>query len=339
MATIKDVARMAGVGVGTASRAISGRGPVSEKALARVNEAVAALQFRPSNVARALSSKTLGMVGVYVPDFSGTFYGPILQTMDSELRAVDRHMVAANGHGHAEARQQALEGIAFLYERECDGVLVMSNALTEDDFTTLFARHPTLVLLNRSTRAQPERCFSTDHEVGGRLAAQALLKKGHREIAVISGPHSAPDNEQRMAGFFDELARHKVKVPKRRCIDADFSFAGGYDAAEKLLARSPRDYSALFCANDVMAMAALSCMGKLGIDVPGELSVMGFDNSDLSRYTSPALTTVSIPIVDAATSACHYLLNQCYGMSLPVTRDFHPEIVWRDSLGIGPHAA
>jgi LacI family transcriptional regulator len=113
MATIKDVARLAGVGLGTASRAISGRGPVSEKALAKVNEAVAALQFRPSNIARALASKTLGMIGIYVPDFAGTFYGEILQTVDGELRAVDRHMVAANGCGQADARQQALDGIRF----------------------------------------------------------------------------------------------------------------------------------------------------------------------------------------------------------------------------------
>ncbi|HEX6704399.1 MAG TPA: substrate-binding domain-containing protein [Albitalea sp.] len=333
MATIKDVARLAGVGLGTASRAISGRGPVSEKALARVNEAVAALQFRPSNVARALTSKTLGMVGIYVPDFAGTFYGQILQTVDRELRAVDRHMVAANGCGAGDERQQALDGVRFLYERGCDGVIVMSNALTDDDFSTLFERYPTLVLLNRSSRAAPQRCFSTDHELGGRLAARALLQRGHREIAFIGGPHSAPDNEQRMAGFLDELARHEVRVPKRRRIDADFSFEGGYAAAGKL-ARAARDYSALFCANDVMAMAAISCLGKLGVSVPGEVSVLGFDNCELSRFTAPALTTVSIPIVDAATSACRFLLNQCYELSLPVGRAFPPDIVWRDSVGV-----
>ena len=337
MATIKDVARLAGVGLGTASRAISGRGPVSEKALARVNEAVATLQFRPSNVARALASKTLGMIGIYVPDFAGTFYGPILETVDAELRAVDRHMVAANGCGHGDARQQALDGIRFLHERECDGVLVMSNDLTNDDFAMLFARYPKLVLLNRTTPARLDHCFSTDHELGGRLAARALLAKGHREIALISGPHSAPDNEQRIAGFLDELASHRVRIPKRRRVDADFSFAGGYAAAETLFARSPRDYSALFCANDVMAMATISCLEKLGISVPGELSVLGFDNSEFSRYTAPKLTTVHVPIVEATAAACRFLLNQCYGLALPVLDDFTPEIVWRDSLGAGPH--
>jgi LacI family transcriptional regulator len=337
MATIKDVARLAGVGLGTASRAISGRGPVSEKALAKVNDAVAALDFRPSNVARALSTKTLGMIGVYVPDFSGTFYGPILQTVDRELRAVERHMVAANGTGQGDARDQALEGIRFLHERQCDGVLVMSNALTEADFAALFKRHPKLVVVNRHTRARPRQCFSTDHGLGGRLAARALLARGHREIALIAGPHSAPDNEQRMAGFLDELARHRVRVPRRRQADGDFSFDGGYAAVEALLAAGPRDYSALFCANDVMAMAAMSCFHKRGITVPGDLSVLGFDDSEMAGYTAPRLTTVHVPIVDAAASACRHLLNQCYGLSLAVGRDFAPRIVWRDSVGAGPH--
>ena len=338
MATIKDVARLAGVGLGTASRAISGRGPVSDKALAKVNEAVATLQFRPSNVARALSSKTLGMIGVYVPDFSGTFYGPILQTVDAELRAVGHHMVATNGCGLGDARQQALDGIRFLHERECDGILVMSNDMTEDDFATLFTLHPKVALLNRSAAAKPGNCFSTDHELGGRLAARALLTKGHREIALISGPRKAPDNEARIAGFLDELSVHRVRVPKRRRIDADFSFDGGYAATESLLARAPRDYSALFCANDVMAMAAISSLVKRGVDVPGELSVLGFDNSELSCYTAPKLTTIHVPIVEAAAAACRFLLNQCYGLELPVAREFAPAIVWRDSIADGPHA-
>jgi len=337
MATIKDVAKLAGVGVGTASRVISGKGSFSEAAAARVEAAARQLGFRPSAIARALSLQSTGTIGVFVPDFKGPFYGPLLDAIDAELRQHDRHMVAANGCGHGDARQQALDGVHFLYERECDGVIVMSNELTDDDFAMLFERYPTLVLLNRSTPARPQRCFSTDHELGGRLAARALLLKGHREVAFISGPRSAPDNEQRIAGFLDELALHRVRVPKRRRVVADFSFDGGYAAAETLLAGSARDYSALFCANDVMAMAAISCLDRLGIDVPGDLSVLGFDDSELSRYTAPALTTVGVPIVDAAASACRFLLNQCYGLTLPVARDFSPELVWRDSVGDGPH--
>jgi LacI family transcriptional regulator len=338
MATIKDVARLAGVGIGTASRAISGNGPVSAEALARVNEAIAQLNFRPSNVARALSTKTAGMVGIYVPDFAGDFYGPILQTVDSELRAVNRHMVAANGCGQGEARQQALDGVRFLIERECDGVLVMSNALQLTDFDALWHEMPRLVLLNNTSPAKADHCFSTDHQLAGRLAARALLSRGHRELACIGGPHSAHDNEKRMAGFHDELARHKVRIPKARQAEGDFSFEGGHAAAQALLAKAPA-FTALFCANDVMAMAAISCFGEAGVRVPHQLSVMGFDDSALARYTTPALTTIRVPIVNTAANGCRYLLNQCYGLVLPVQREFPPEVVWRASVAAGPHVA
>jgi LacI family transcriptional regulator len=349
MATIKDVARLAGVGMGTASRAISGRGPVSADALARVNHAVAALRFRPSNVARALSTKTAGMVGIYVPDFSGDFYGPILQTVDSELRAVNRHMVAANGCGNSvgngtgasDPRQQALDGIRFLIDRECDGVLAMSNALKPADFDALWALCPRLVLLNQHSLTNPDHCFSTDHELAGRLAARALLARGHRELACISGPPSAPDNQARMAGFHDELARHRVRIPKTRQAEGDFTFPGGHAAADTLLDKGMKPgkkrFTALFCANDVMAMAAISRINQAGLRVPDDLSVMGFDDSVLASYTTPGLSTVRIPIVGAAASGCRFLLNLCYGLALPVQREFPPDVVWRDSVGNGPH--
>lgn len=338
MVTIADVARRAGVGLGTASRAISGRGSVSADALSRVNEAVAALNFKPSNIARALSTKTLGMIGIYVPDFAGDFFGPVLQTVDAELRAVERHMVAANGCGVGNPRQQALDGIRFLHERQCDGVLVMSNALRDEDFESLWQALPRLVLLNRHPPGCLEHCFGTDHRLAGRLAARALLSRGHREIACIQGPSSAPDNEERMAGFHEELAAHGVRVPERHRVEGDFSFAGGEAAADELLRRGPCEYTALFCANDVMAMTAISRFGRVGVRVPEQLSVIGFDDSVLARYTAPALTTVRVPIADAARSGCRFLLNLCYGLALPVQRDFPPEVVWRDSVADGPHA-
>ncbi|WP_077034753.1 LacI family DNA-binding transcriptional regulator [Pelomonas sp. KK5] len=344
MATIKDVARLAGVGVGTASRAISGNGSVSADALARVNEAVAALNFKPSTTARALSTRSAGMIGIYVPDFAGDFYGPILHCVDRELRGASRHMVAANGCGPADIsiddmeahRQQALDGIEFLIERQVDGLLVMGDALTDADCDGLWARMPRLVLLNQTSPSNLLHCFSSDHELAGRLAARALLSKGHREIACISGLQYAHDNASRMAGFHAELALHGVKIPKSRQMIGDFSFDGGHAAAKKLLKKGI-NFSAVFCANDMMAMALISCFGHAGVRVPEEVSVMGFDDSALARYTHPRLTTIRIPIQRTTISGCRFLLNQCYGLALPVEREFPPEVVWRESVVDGPY--
>jgi LacI family transcriptional regulator len=342
MVTIVDVARRAGVGVGTASRAISGRGSVSLQARARVQLAVAELKFKPSNVARALSTRTRGMIGIYVPIFSGDYYGEILQTVDAELRAVNRHMVAANGCGSGGARQQALDGIRFLIERECDGVIAMSNALHDEDFSALWSQQPKLVLLNRNGAARPEHCFSSDHGLAGRLAARALLSRGHRDIACIGGPHDAPDNLARIGGFRKELARHGVRMPRARQAEGDFTPAGGHAAAGALLRRGKggqRDYSAVFCANDMMAIGAIARFSHAGLRIPGDLSVIGYDDGALAAYSTPALTTVRIPIHRAAVNGCRFLLNLCYGTALAIERDFPPELVWRESVGPGPHAA
>ena len=133
MATIKDVARLAGVGLGTASRVVSGKGSVAPATAKRVRRAIEQLNFRPSHAARSLLSGSTQMIGVYIPILKGTFYTPILQTIDAELRAGGRHMVVAFGHGSADERRQAIEGVQFLINRDCDGLIVMSNALLEKE--------------------------------------------------------------------------------------------------------------------------------------------------------------------------------------------------------------
>ena len=127
MATIKDVAKLAGVGLGTASRVVSGKGSVSPATLARVKKAIDELGFRPSHAARALLSGTSRMVGVYIPVLSGTFYTPILQIIDTELRAAGVHMVLAFGVGLGDERRQAIEGVEFLVERGCDGFVIAAT--------------------------------------------------------------------------------------------------------------------------------------------------------------------------------------------------------------------
>lgn len=333
--TIKDVARLAGVGVGTASRVISGKGPVAPETAARVQQAIETLGFRPSSIARALSRKSLDMLGVYVPQYQGLFHGAVLETIGRELREVERHMVTASGGACGDARLQALDGIDFLRQRECDGLLLMSHALHDDDLRQLHAQMPQIAVLNRIVPGLESVCFSSDHALGGRLAAQCLLEAGHHEVAIISGPHHAPDNEARLHGFLDTLGAAGVRVPSERIITGDFTPASGRAAAEALLARcgpAPLPFSALFCANDPMAIAAISVLAAAGLRVPEDLSVVGYDDCEFAAHVWPALTTVRIDIDAIATQATRDLINRCYGRDRPVIRDVAPELVWRQSV-------
>ena len=331
MATLKDVAQLAGVGLGTASRVVSGKGAVSPKTLARVRKAIDELDFQPSHAARSLMSGSSQMIGIYIPFLSGTFYTPILQLVYSELRAAGLNMVVGFGVGNVNERAQVIEGIDFLNQRGCDGVMVLTNTLTEEDIAALGPRKSRLVLLNHSLPSMQERCFTVDHTEGGRLAARALLDKGHRKIAVIAGPNSAVDNVERVDSFMAELAAAGIDTSGVWLTESDFAPEGGWDSAQKLLA-SGYDFTAVFCANDEMAVGALSHFQQAGVNVPGDVSVLGYDDTHSAEFTAPRLSSVHMPWLEMTHNGLNCLLNRCYDMNRPFTHDYKVSVTQRASL-------
>jgi LacI family transcriptional regulator len=331
MATIKDVARLAGVGVGTVSRVISGKGPVSAASTAKVQAAIKTLDFRPSHIARSLATKSQGTIGVFVPDFGGSYYAEMLRVTDSVLRDVDRHMIVVNGRGHGGPRDQAIEAAEFLMQRECDGLLILSHHLRDEDFIDIKRQQPNLATLNRTVPELGDGCFAIDHEQGGRLAARALLERGHRKIAVIAGPEWAIDNRQRMDGFFSELKDAGISPRSVLKVSGDFSLASGQPAAQALLALG-KPFTGLFVANDEMALSALYCLQNAGLRVPEDVSVIAYDDIEASAFTSPRLSTIHIPFGELVMSALNWLLDVCYGMERPVQREYAVGITLRESL-------
>jgi LacI family transcriptional regulator len=296
-----------------------------------VQAAIAALDFRPSSIGRALSKQSLGMIGLFVPSFRGNFYGTILETTDNELRAVHRHMVVANGSGEGSGREQALDAIDFLISRDCDGIVVISHELNDDDLIRIRGRMPKLVVLNRSTETMGDACFSVDHRHGGELAAHTLIEHGHRKLAVIAGPTTAPDNLDRIEGFLSVVAEHGIRPSDIKRVESNFTPDGGWRAMKALLDQG-RDFTGLFCANDDMAIGALSYLRHTGISVPNDLSIVGYDDVDAAAHTAPTLTSVHIPMEEMTANAVHWLINQCYGGDLPVERDFPVSISERNSV-------
>ncbi len=331
MTTIRDVAKLDGVGLGPASRVVSGKGSVAPATAEKVRRAIETLDFRPSHAARALLSGSTQMIGVYIPLLKGSFYPHILQTIDSELRAANRHMVVAFGREATDTRHEVLEGARFLIERDCDGVIVMSNALTAADADALSARQAHLVVLNSAFAELQDRCFMADHQQGGRLAAEALLQHGHRRLAVIGGPQTSPDNLERLVGFAAVVAEAGIDAEALPHEVADFSTKGGYAAAGRLLDQGHR-FTALFCANDEMAVGALACLAERGLRVPTDISVLGYDDTEVAEFAVPRLSSVHIPVHDVTVAAVRALLNRCYGLTLPVARSFPISIAWRASV-------
>ena len=331
MATLKDVAELAGVGLGTASRVVSGKGAVSPKTLARVRKAIDELNFQPSHAARSLMSGNSQMIGVYIPFLSGTFYTPILQLVYAELRAAGLNMVVGFGTGSIDERREAVDGIDFLNQRGCDGVLVMSSSLTAEDVAALGPRKSRVVLLNHQLPGMEGQCFSIDHKLGGRMAARALLAKKHRKIAVISGPKYAPDNVERIDGFMAELAEAGIDTDALWIEEGDFSPHGGWQLAKRLC-ESGYDFSAVFSANDEMAVGALSYFQQAGVAVPASVSVLGYDDTHTAQFTAPQLSSVHMPWTEMTLNGLNRLLNLCYDMKRPLTHDYVISVTERASL-------
>jgi LacI family transcriptional regulator len=331
VATIKDVARLAGVGLGTASRVVSGKGSVSQATLEKVRKAIDELEFRPSHAARSLLSGSSQMIGVYIPYLSGTFYTPILQSIYTALREAGLNMVVAFGVGTGDARRQAVEGINFLIERGSDGLIVMSNSLEDEDFAGLGPFQSRLVVINHAFPSIAQQCFTVDHVEGGRLAARTLLEHGHRKIAVIAGRAGAPDNLERIAGFMEVIAAAGIDTGTIWMRDGHFTPEGGWACAEQLMA-SGYEFSAVFCANDEMAVGALSCFKEAGVSVPEQVSVLGYDDTHSAAFTAPRLTSVRIPWSEMTMNGLNFLLDRCYDMERPVAREFKPTLTTRASL-------
>ncbi|UUZ56452.1 LacI family transcriptional regulator [Massilia sp. H-1] len=336
MATIKDVARLAGVGLGTASRVVSGKGSVSPATLEKVRQAIEELDFRPSHAARSLLSGSSQMIGVYIPVLKGTFYTPILQLIDTELRAATCTWWSRSGSAWAIPREQAIEGIEFLMERGCDGLVAMTNHLEDADIAALGPKQSRLVILNHAHASIPGQCFSADHTAGGVLAARAARSgppqhRRHRRTAHAARQRG-PDHR-----FMAEMARARIDTAAMWVAESDFSPEGGWNSAEELV-RSGHQFSAVFCANDEMAVGALSYFHEVGMSVPRDVSVLGYDDTPEHRVFGAA------PVVGAralarrhAGSSLNALLNRCYGLERAVGADFPISITERASLARHPN--
>lgn len=336
MATIKDVAKLAGVGVGTVSRYLSGNSSISSKTAGKVASAMEQLNYRPNSMARSLSSKRSNIIGLWVPSFSGSFHRKMLQTIERELRKRDKHIILANAED-AKSDEERIACLDYLIERDCDGILMSCPELSVFELAKIEARYPKVVFINRQIEELSDKSFCANHYYGGQLAAQHLLSLGHREIAIITGRMSAQDAQSRHQGFMDELARHGVQISDQLVESGGYSFELGAQATIRLLDKGI-PFSAIFCGNDNSAMAALSVLQQRGIAVGSQVSVVGYDDIDIAQYTSPALTSVHMPLEEISRNACHQILNLCYGEALSIQTQFEPTLSVRQSTGPVSHS-
>ena len=302
MATIKDVAREAGVSVATVSRVINKSPKASQASIDTVTSAMHKLGYRPNAAARALVNQSTNTIGVLVSDVSDPFFGTLVKAVDTVAHREGKHLLIGNGYHRAEEERRALELLK------------------------------TLVLINRHIPQLADRCISLDNQKGAYLATDFLIRQGHRNIACISSSHQIEDADQRIAGYQQALNEHGITLSSSYIEKASPDSEGGEQAMTNLLVKS-LPFTAVVAYNDNMAAGALLVLEENGHSVPEHVSVIGFDDALISRYLRPRLTTVRYPIQLMAEKATQLAL--ALATDAPRENDpmiFSPTIVRRDSV-------
>ena len=332
MATIRDVAKLAGVGIGTVSRVLSGKGSVSPKTLLKVNHAMEALNFIPSSVARSLVSKKMNTIGIWGTETSGEINRDTLRKIEIELKPFEVHLIFADGELNSKQNPNASrESFDTLVNKGCDGIIIWGSDLPALKILQIENEFPNITLLNNKIELIDDKCFYFDHYQAGYVCGQHLIDKGHTNIACITGWLETDDGNQRHQGFLSALNDNNVNIPEELIFKGDYTYRKGYQGALSLL-KQDLPFTALFCGNDQSAMSAIAALSSKGINVPNNISVIGYDDMNIASYTSPPLTTVRIPFNRMAISATRRLLNLCYGLELDINYDFPIQLIERQSV-------
>lgn len=301
MATIKDVARVAGVSVASVSRVLNNGPKVSKATIEKVTKVMHALNYSPNANARALVTQKSTTLGVVIPDLVDPFFASLAQGVELVARQKGMQLLLSTGLVTAETEMQAIN---LLIERRCDVMVVHSKKLSDQALITLANNVPGLVLIDRYIEQIAHRCVWLDNLEGGKIAARHLLALEHKDFACISSKYQIDDPLLRLKGFQDELKSSGVMLDAELIEFGEPTLQGGEIATQKLLA-SGKDFSAVFVYNDAMAIGAISTLEDNGFKVPSDISVLGFDDVLLSRYSRPKLSTLNYPVEEMAMQAAN----------------------------------
>jgi LacI family transcriptional regulator len=304
LVTIKDVAREAGVSVATVSRVWNDAAFVSPDTRQRVAEVAARLGYSPHGAARSLITRTTHALGVLLPDLYGEFFSEIIRGIDHTAQRNGYHILVSSSHDSKDEIDAALRSM----RGRVDGMIIMSPDLEAQQTLHALQGSFPVVLLNGGAESKAFDTITIENHEGAYAMVRHLVKRGHRRIAMIGGPERNYDAAERLRGYRTALEEGGIRYDDSLVLKGNFSELSGHRAAEALLAIDPRP-TAIFAANDSMAIGALSALREHGLRVPEDIAVAGFDDIPMARYMNPPLSTVHVDISKLGERATALLLS------------------------------
>lgn len=335
---LADVARVAGVSTATVSRALSSPEKVGPELLGRVQAAVQESGYVPHGAARALRSRRSRTIGAVVPTLDNAIFASAIQALQKALEEKGYTLLVAS---HEFDLENEVRVVRPLVERGIDGLVLVGLDHAPALFRLLQSVQLPYVLTWALDRTGERPCIGFDNREAAARVADYLADLGHRRVAVIGGHAAGNDRaRERIVGTLEALARRGAPVPAGWVLERPYTFDAAREAMRVLMRQEPRP-TAVICGNDVLAVGASAEARALGLDVPGDVSITGFDDLEISAILEPPLTTVRVPTREIGRLAAEHLLARVAGPEAQRVREVSVELVVRRSTApprTGPRA-
>ncbi|RAP77368.1 LacI family DNA-binding transcriptional regulator [Paenibacillus montanisoli] len=298
MVSIYDIAKAAGMSAATVSRALADNDKISRSSRERIQRIADEMGYRPNLLARNFRQKSSSMIGLITDDVSDELSGMIAKGVEQALRDNGFSMLVRNVHHDLDNEQSAID---YFADMQMDGVILADSTL--DSLAEVPSTKLPFVLINRfSSAEEPVSIVCTDDFAGGYDATDYLIKLNHHKIAYINGPEDWYSSIRRLNGYIDALKKNNIPFHSEYVKHGDWFEDSGYRLALELF-RSEDPPTAVFAANDMMAVGVIDAARECGLRVPEDVSVMGYDDRTIAKYVRPRLTTIQLPMFEVGQMA------------------------------------
>jgi LacI family transcriptional regulator len=313
MITIREVAEKARVSPTTVSHVVNNTRFVSEDVRTRVVIAMRELNYRPNALARSLRRGETHTLGLILPDSANPFFAEIGHAIEGAAFALGYSVILCNTENDDNKERLYTE---VLENKQVDGMIFVAAGENHESISAIIKNGLPLVMVDRDMGSLELDTVTTDNHHGGMIATQHLLSLGHQIIGCITGLSNITPSADRVTGYRAALQQAGLPVEESLLVRGDFHAPSGYSAAMQILQRTPRP-TAIFVCNDMMAIGALRAAAQLGLRVPEDVAIVGFDDIELASYTTPPLTTVAQPKQEIGQLAVKLVFERMGSPSLP----------------------
>jgi LacI family transcriptional regulator len=325
---LKDVAELAGVSIGSASRALSTPHLVKTATLEKVVAAVLKLGYVRDGAARALASRRTYSIGAIFPTFNNPVFAEAVQALQQRLNVLGYHLIIS---AHEYDQEREVVNVRNMIERGIEGLLLVGTEHSPAVYDMLNASQCPFILMWSLDGAHTHPCVGFSNEEGGRMVAKHLLDLGHKDIAMISGVVAYNERARyRLKGVTETLNEAGIELAAHQVIQQPFTLEGGRAGLRMAMELTPRP-TAIVCSTDVTCIGAIAEARLLGLRVPTELSITGFDDIDFAAVSVPALTTVSVPSTDIGISSANNIVAMIEGRPIAKRERVQIDLVVRQS--------